>query len=115
MQTDVKGMKEDIHVLQTDVKGMKEDIQILQTNVKDMRADIRFMQADIRVLQTEVHNLKLCQENIILPRLNTIEACYTDTYRRYACYTDRIEAVFEDVRVLKLVAADHSERLQKLA
>ena len=108
MQTDVKGMKEDIRVLQTDVEDMKEDIQVLQTDVKDMRADIR-------VLQTEIHNLKLCQENIILPRLNTIEACYTDTYRRYACYTDRIEAVFEDVKVLKLVAADHSERLQKLA
>lgn len=50
-----------------------------------------------------------------MPRLNTIEACYTDTYKRYARYVEKMESTFHDVEMLKIVVAEHSEMLQKLA
>lgn len=44
-----------------------------------------------------------------------IQPCYLDTYRRYRDNADRMEAVFEDVGIMKKVLAEHSKQLQKLA
>ena len=66
-------------------------------------------------VHSEIHQIRLFQENIILPRLETIESCYLDTYRRYRDNADRMEAVYEDVDLMKKVLAEHSRQLQKLA
>lgn len=57
----------------------------------------------------------LGKENQVMPRLNTIESCYIDTFNRYRDYTDRMEAVFADTELLKKVVIEHSENIQKLA
>ncbi|MEZ3444731.1 MAG: hypothetical protein K1W30_06290 [Lachnospiraceae bacterium] len=57
----------------------------------------------------------LGKENQVMPRLNTIESCYIDTFNRYRDYTDRMEAVFADTELLKKVVTEHSESIQKLA
>ena len=51
----------------------------------------------------------------VLPRLNDIESCYTDTFNRYKAYADKMDSVFEDTELLKTVVTNHSEQLQKLA
>ena len=50
-----------------------------------------------------------------MPRLNTIESCYLDTYRRYQKNNDKMENTFDDVDLLKKVVTDHSVKFQKLA
>ena len=54
-------------------------------------------------------------ENNVIPRLNTIESCYTETYNRYRDYADKIETVFADVELLKKVVSEHSEKMQKIS
>ncbi|MDE6056329.1 MAG: hypothetical protein K2G55_21795, partial [Lachnospiraceae bacterium] len=54
-------------------------------------------------------------ENKVMPRLNTIESCYTDTFNRYKDYTDRMEATFADTELLKKVVSEHSESIRRLA
>ena len=54
-------------------------------------------------------------ENNVIPRLNTLEACYTSTYDRYKDNADKMQAVFEDVEILKKVVMEHSEKLQKIS
>ena len=73
------------------------------------------MKNDIQSIKNEVHQIKLYQENVILPRLNTIESCYTDTYNRYRDYADKMDAAFADIELLKKVVTEHSEKPQKLA
>ncbi len=46
-----------------------------------MRAEIQEIKVEQQVLKDELHCIKLYQENVIVPRLNTIEACYSSTYR----------------------------------
>ncbi|MDE7479079.1 MAG: hypothetical protein K2M91_14255, partial [Lachnospiraceae bacterium] len=53
--------------------------------------------------------------NKVIPRLNTIESCYTDTYNRYRDYADRMEAAFADTDLLKKVVSEHSETIRRLA
>lgn len=44
------------------------------------------------LIRKKQRGMKLFQENVILPRLDTIESCYTDTYKRYKDYADKMEA-----------------------
>ena len=53
-------------------------------------------------------------ENNVIPRLNTIETCYLDTFERYMEKTEQIDAMSADVEVLKSVVSDHSQRLSKI-
>ena len=82
---------------------------------KQLDARLQPIENDIKSVKSEVHQIKLYKENIILPRLNTIESCYTDTYNRYKNYADKMEAAFADIELLKKVVTEHSEKLQKLA
>lgn len=101
--------------MEQDIKELKEDVAVLKQDVSRLKGNFSTLEADHQTLKATVHSIKLFQENILLPRLNTIEACYTETYRRYQRDCDRMETVFDDVDLLKKVVADHSEKLQKLA
>lgn len=87
----------------------------IENDIRDMKGEIIALKNDTQSVKGEVHRIKLCHENIILPRLNTIKSCYTSTYNRYKEYADRMDEAFLDIDLLKKVAADHSEKFQKLA
>ncbi len=80
-----------------------------------LKSELQPLKNDLQTVKDEVHQIKLYQENVILPRLNTIESCYTDTYNRYKDYADKMDAAFADIELLKKVVSEHSEKLQKLA
>lgn len=106
--------------LKAELQPLKNEIQDFRNEMRSemqefqggMRSEMQEFQGEMR---NEIHQIKLFQENILLPRLNTIESCYLDTYRRYRDNADRMEAVFEDVGIMKKVIAEHSKQLQKLA
>ena len=124
MQTMEQGLKSDMQKME---QGLRSDMQKmeqeLRSDIQELRSDMQTMEQGLRSdmkkmeqeLKSDIHMLKLCQENLILPRLNTIESCYTDTYRRYRDDADQMEAVSADVDIMKKVIAEHSQRLQKLA
>lgn len=66
-------------------------------------------------MKHDIGDVKLLLENDVLPRLNTIESCYTSTYRRYASGINQLEALQSDVDIIKKVVAEHSEKLQKIS
>lgn len=115
MEQDIKELKEDVVVLKEDVVNLKISVSGLEEDVAGLKGNFSTLEADHQTLKDTVHSIKLFQENILLPRLNTIEACYTDTYHRYQRDCDRMETVFDEVDLLKKVVAEHSEKLQKLA
>lgn len=90
------------------LKPIEEDIQCMKTDIKHMQDDILHIQSDVR-------HIELVQENAVLPRLSTIESCYTTTYSRYKTYADKMAAAFVDIDLLKKVVAEHSEILQKIS
>ena len=98
---------------------LKAELQVLKMELHEeiqaVSTEVQTLKEEVQTLKTEVHRIKLYQENVIMPRLNTIEACYTDTYKRYARYVEKMESTFHDVEMLKIVVAEHSEMLQKLA
>ena len=120
MQKMEQGLRSDMQEmereLRSDIQELRSDMQTMEQGLRsDMQKMEQELRSDIQELRSDIHMLKLCQENLILPRLNTIESCYTDTYRRYRDDADQMEAVSADVDIMKKVIAEHSQRLQKLA
>ena len=106
----------ELQTIRSELAGELQDIRSeLAGKLQDIRSELQTLKNDQQSLRAEVHSIKLYQENIILPRLATIEACYIDTYNRYKDYTDKMDATFEDIALLKQVVAEHSEKIQTLA
>ena len=115
IQADMQDLKAEVHDLKAEVQNLKTDVQNLKTDVQKMEANVQKMEIDLQNTQEEIQRIKLFQENNLLPRLNTIESCYTDTYHRYRAYADRMETAFLDIDLLKRVVGEHSVKLQSLA
>ena len=115
IEKDIKELKDDVASLKVDIIVLNDKVQSLDDKVQSLDDKVQSLDDKVQSLEAGLHNVRLFQENIILPRLNTIESCYTDTYHRYQRDCDRMETVFDDVDLLKKVVAEHSEKLQKLA
>ncbi|MCI9336256.1 MAG: hypothetical protein HFH93_01745 [Lachnospiraceae bacterium] len=106
MHMEIQSLRNEFH---TEIQAVKKELHLeIQAVRDDLHAEIQSLDARVRLLQ-------LNQENVIMPRLNNIEACYTDTFKRYRDYADKIESTYEDVDLLKKVVMEHSEKFQKLA
>lgn len=71
----------------------------------------RIKRVENKVVKIEVDLL----ENNVLPRLNTIEACYTSTYQRYQDHADRMDSVYENIKLLNQTVIKHSQILKKIS
>lgn len=110
-----KKLKAELQPIKNELQTMKDDIAGMKGEIAGMKGEIASIKSNMLIMQNEIRQIKLCQENIILPRLDTIESCYSDTFNRYRTYADKMDSVFEDVELLKTVVTHHSEKLQKLA
>ena len=93
---------------------LKSELQPIKNDLQIVKEEVQVVKNDLQAVKNDVHHMKLYQENIIMPRLNTIESCYTDTYSRYRNYSDKMETAFEDIGLLKKVVSEHSIKLQAL-
>ena len=83
----------------------------------DEKLDCRLQPLEDRLSKVEevVKRVALTQENVIIPRLDTITDCYLDTFKRYAKATEEFETMKQDIIVLKRTVESHSEQLNRLA
>lgn len=73
------------------------------------------MDKKIKPIEDRQKKIELLLENEILSRLQNIESCYTSTYRRYAVGIEKLEAMEQDIELLKKVIEEHSDKLNKIA
>ncbi len=115
LKAELQPIKNELQTMKDDIADMKGEIADIRSEIAGMNGEIASIKSNMLIMQNEIRQIKLCQENIILPRLDTIESCYSDTFNRYRTYADKMDSVFEDVELLKTVVTHHSEKLQKLA
>lgn len=117
--TDIKNRLDTIEskiiTIEGKIESMQGTIEIMQDTIKTMQDDIKTMQGDIRDLKDRTRKIELTQENIILPRLQNIEACYTSTFEKYKNSVDEHESMKQDISILKTVVTEHSLKLQRIS
>ena len=116
---EVKDRLQNVEAEVQEVKGrlqnVEAEVQEVRTEVQNVKDRLQSVETGLQTVESKVHQMSLFQENVIMPRLCTIESCYTDTYNRYRSYVDKMDGVFVDVELLKSVVSDHTRKLQKLA
>ena len=135
LKAEIQPIKNEIQTLKSEIQYVRTELQAEIQSVKtELRAEIQAVRTELQAeiqsvrtelqaeiqsvkanLETEIHQIKLFQENHIMPRLNTIEACYLSTYERYKDSVEGYEALQADNEIMKQVIMEHSEKLQKLA
>ncbi len=124
LKAEITPIRNEMQALRSEIQAVKGELQAEIQAVKgELRAEIYAvkgeLQAEIQAvkgeLQAEIHQIKLFQENIIMPQLNTIQACYTSTYDRYKDSVEGYEALKADNEVMKKVIMEHSDKLKRLA
>lgn len=116
---EMKGRLQNVEAEVQEVKGRLQNVEVevqeVRTEVQNVKDRLQSVETGLQTVESKVHQMSLFQENVIMPRLCTIESCYTDTYNRYRSYVDKMDGVFIDVELLKSVVSDHTRKLQKLA
>lgn len=69
----------------------------------------------LKPINDSIKKINLTHENDILPRLQNIESCYTSTYKRYQIGVEEIEAMQNDIEVMKSVILEHGEKLKMIS
>ena len=69
----------------------------------------------LQPIESRTKRIELLLENDILPRIQNIESCYTSTYRRYQSGEEQIDAMKDDIDIMKKVITEHSGMLQKIS
>lgn len=98
-----------------DIAELKEDVNSLNQRVGNLEEGMSSLNRRVGNLETDVRRVCLTLETGIEPRLQNIENCYISTYKRYSDGVNKIEELQEDVKLLKGVAAEHGEQINRLA
>lgn len=111
----IEPVREDIQGIKGELREVKSDICVLKTELQEVKSDLQKVETDLQEVKDRVKKIELTQENIILPRLNTIESCYTTTYSKYRESVETYEAMKQDMSIVKKAVTEHSEKLQKIS
>ena len=93
---------------------MDKKLNHITKDVQEVKKDIKVLKTEVENIDIRVKNIELNQETKVLPRLNTIESCYTSTYDRYKDSVEDYEAIKQDVSIMKKVIQEHSIKLQNI-
>lgn len=116
------GLEERMDRLEERMDALEERVDRLEERVGSLEIRVVKLEERVGSLESRVvkleHHVKRIEvdilENNVVRRLNTIEAYYVETSKRYQASADYMEGVRADVSVLKLVVQDHSKKLQAM-
>lgn len=97
---------------QLEVKLEEKLDRMLDAKFKEELGPIR---QDIQELKTAVHHTNMRLDVDVVPRLQTIESCYLDTYERYKDGAEDIENLKGDMELVKGILQEHSRELQRMS
>ena len=107
-----KDLKEDIRIVRNEVKLVKDEVKLVKDEVKLVKDEVKLVKDEVTLVDNKVHLINLKLENVFEPRMNTIETCYLDTYKRYQNGVDRIDRLEKDNELIRSILQKHSKILQ---
>ena len=115
LKVGMEELKQDVQELQARVGRVEQRLDKVEQRLDDLERRFDDQEQRIWRLEQAQQRTNLLLENDIIPRLQTIEACYTSTYYSYVEEIEDIGRMKEDLSILKKVVAEHSEKLKKIS
>lgn len=115
IETDMKDMKADMQNMKADMQHMKADMQHMQTDMQHMQTDIQHIKTDIKNIEERVTNIELHLENETDKNIALLAENCIPAARKYEKETEKIEAMQDDIHIMKKVIKEHSKKLQNIS
>lgn len=115
LKAELGPMKADIRELQTDMKEVKSDVKQLQVEMKEVKADIRELQTEMIEVKDNIQSIWVHLENETDKNVQLLVENVVPAAKKYEKEVERIDAIQEDVTIVKEVLQEHSEKLLKMA
>ena len=101
--------------IEDNIDSINGHIDSINGHIDTINGHIDTINGRLDNLEKDVRYIKVVQlENDVLPRLQTIEDCYLDTFKRYQAKNDKFDEVSANVDVLNLTVQHHSADIQEL-
>ena len=97
------------------VNSLETKIDSLEQRTGNLEGEIGSVKKQLEQMDHRLKRVEISLESDVVPRLQTIESCYLDTYKRYQSGIDQIDTMQRDIDVLKKVTEEHSEKLRKIS
>ena len=110
METRMSSIETRMDSMETRMSSIETRMDSMETRMDSIENQLGEVSQRLGKVENDVRQIKITQETEILPRLNTIESCYTDTYKRYAKGADKIEQMEMDIGILKIAVLNGSRR-----
>lgn len=110
----VEKIENRVERIENRVENIENRVERIENRVERIENRVERIENRTESIENRVKKMEIVQENEILPRLNTIESCYTSTYDRYKDSVDGYGTMKQDITIIKKVVAEHSEKLQKI-
>ena len=111
----MQALEDKVQVLGERMQALEGKVQVLGERMQTLEDKVQVLDDRTLTMNDRLVAAELFQENVIMPRLDTIESCYTDTYIRYRNHAEKMETAFDDIEVLKKVVTNLSDQRQKMA
>lgn len=92
---------------------MLEMLSEIKGDITELKTDMATVRDDIAELQDSVRRIGIIQENIEVPRLDSL-AARQKNLRKISAPAKSVEQIIEDISVLKSIVKAHSDRLAAL-
>lgn len=122
IKADIAELKIRVSVLEAEVKILKSDVKTLQSDVKTLQSDVKTLQSDmvevkrrLDELTDGLHFTKLDIENVVKHQISILAENYVPAAKRYENSAKEMEQMKQDISLLKLTVARHSERLSQIS
>lgn len=116
LETRITALEEKVERLEVRVTALEEKVERLEVRVTSVENRVTSVESRLSLVEDKLIHIEIeLLENNVLPRLITIESCYTSTYRRYVTGINQLDAMQIDIDMMKKTITRHSELLQFLA
>lgn len=100
-----------IDTLSDQINGLENQVNGLSKRMSGLSKKVNGLEKKTNDMSYKITKINLQLENDVVPRLSTIETCYTSTYDRYRDGAGRIETLEMDMDVMKSVVKEYGEKL----
>ena len=108
--------KEDLSAISQllDVK-LKAELRPIKDDIRDISQHLENVDERLDVLEQDLRNVKLHLENVTDRDIRLLSENYVSAVKRYEQAAVQMEAMQDDIDLLKKAVAEHSRKLQKIS
>ncbi|MBQ8625179.1 MAG: hypothetical protein IJ419_03280 [Agathobacter sp.] len=106
-----ENLENKVDSLSVKTENLENKVDSLDYQMKNLENKVDSLDDQMKNLEGQVHVINLKLENIIEPRLQTIEECYLSTFNRYKLGNEKLDKHELDIQIIQSVLKEDGELL----